>query len=374
MEIIVYIIKIIFFYSLGLISYGIAKKYQHTSRFPWIWILIISAAFGYYNTINGGEISGSDRGVYAYLYKQIHWDISEGQSVGLNWIYNQLRPISLDPYLLFFVIYALYAFLTLVAYKFYKAMHPVALFMLLGSFYMIFGFYGFKQEISQGLSSLAFALYFTKAQSRNSLAQPWKKLFKFFLIVFLIVGCISFHEAGLIVIPVFLALVFWEFPLLKNFAFLAIIIVLLAGSYIVPFLFSTLAESSNEMQGQLSYYAGSVGTIVNGLPILKGAPFYLIAFIAIQRIRILRRTIPNYDKYLFVVCVAGLSNVIALYQYWFQRLALYFYLPAFCFAYLMKQEMEAQGYTTRWYNWTLAITLLLSLKEIVQLYFLYGGV
>lgn len=36
--------------------------------------------------------------------------------------------------------------------------------------------------------------------------------------------------------------------------------------------------------------------------------------------------------------------------------------------------MLMRGYGVRWYGWVFAITLLLSIKEMIQFYFLYNGV
>jgi hypothetical protein len=82
----------------------------------------------------------------------------------------------------------------------------------------------------------------------------------------------------------------------------------------------------------------------------------------------------DYDKYLLCTIFVSAMVLLSAINYWFFRFSLYFYFPTFIFAYNLRQEMLMRGYGVRWYGWVFAITLLLSIKEMIQFYFLYNGV
>ena len=195
----IYIFKIILYYFLIYAVYRIAlSKYKVGARLSWPSIMLFSLAFGYYAILVGNPELGSDRGNYAMRYVDPSWDVSQTESYGLNWAYEVLRPISLNPDFLFFSFEGCYIFLTLVAYRYYRNMHPKSLLILLCSLYPIFGFYGLKQAISQALGAIAFMIQFNNSDIKSDIPikHRRKSLCLGFLSITFYVGAMLFHEAA----------------------------------------------------------------------------------------------------------------------------------------------------------------------------------
>lgn len=344
-------------------------SYYREKKLSWMSIGFSSLMFGFYALVIGNPSMKGDRGNYALRYVRKGWDVSS-ESIGLNWAYELMRPISLNADFLFVTFETVYIFLTLVAYRYCKWSTPKALLLLLVSMYPMFGYYGLKQAISQGIIMIAFAIYFNQSDAR---------LFKSaipYIISFILVFCgILFHEAAFIIPLIIFCFIFWNNRTIRNLGYLLLFIMTLAFPLMQTVLFNNIGLLSNNLHSQITVYAnGGLGSGMSFLTILKGLPFYIISYVGWKNRNLLGETIPNYDRLLLLAVFSSFTIIISAVNYWYFRFSLYFYFYVFVFATMLKECYEYNGLSIRWYKWTFIITLLLTLKDIIQYYFIYGGI
>ncbi len=369
---IIYIFKILLYFLLVYCTYRTAKRsYARKKKLSWISILVCSLLFGYYSILIGNPDLISDRGNYAGEYVDVYWDVSETESVGLNFVYNLLRPISLNPNFLFFVVYTVYIALTLIVYRYYKSAQPRALLFLLCSLYPIFGFYAFKQCIANVLILIATILYFNMEAGHRFFG---RKVIVWIFITTFLFGAILFHEAALLAPLVFVLFLFWKNKIVRVLGYVAIFAGIFAFSTILNSFLASVGNFSEALAEQTAAYDEGLGFTSNILTGVKGLPFFIITFIAFRNRKLLYRKIKSYDKYLLLSLIVSSLQLCSIYNYWIFRLALFFYFPVMVFACLLRDAMLERGKSVRWFNWSFYLTLILSIKEITQLYFLYGGV
>lgn len=369
---VVYILKILLYF---LLLYGVyhTAKYRYAIHKPLSWrsILVYVLFFGIYAIIIGNPETKQDRYIYAIRYVDPYWDVSETESPGLNFAYNILRPISLNPNFLYFVFYVVYMGLTLIAYRFYKSAKPQALLFLLCSLYPIFGFYALKQCIANVFVLLAFVVYFNLHERRKGLG---KTIYAWSFIIVLLAGAISFHEAAMIVPLVFLLFVFWKYKIVRILGYWGIIVGLVCIAPLFNYIFGSIGSLSENLAQQTANYDAGLGFTGNILTGIKGLPFYIITYIAIKYRRVYHASVGNYDKYLLLSILVSCFHVCSIYNYWLFRFALFFYFPVMVFAQNFCSVLVRSHRSRRWLSFAFWTCLALSVKEIAQLYFLYGGV
>ena len=374
----IYIFKIILYYFLIYAAYRVAlSKYKVGARFSWPSIILFSLAFGYYAILVGNPELSADRRNYAIRYVDPSWNDSQTESYGLNWTYEVLRPISLNPDFLCFSFEGCYIFLTLVVYRYYRNMHPKSLLILLCSLYPIFGFYGLKQAISQALVAIAFMIQFNNSDIKSDIPiKPRRKYLCLGLLsITFYVGAMLFHEAAYLPFVIFVAFFFWEIRLVRVLTLGGVFVGLIWGIVALNFFLNSVGQFSEVLSRQTEHYIEGVDGFNAGiLTIFKGFPFYIISYIGIKYRKYYSNVMRDYDKYLLCTIFVSAMVLLSAINYWFFRFSLYFYFPTFIFAYNLRQEMLMRGYGVRWYGWVFAITLLLSIKEMIQFYFLYNGV
>lgn len=341
-------------------------SYQHAKKMSWLSIILSCSMFAGYAFVIGNDKAGGDRGNYALRFVE-GWDVSK-ESVGLNWAYETLRPISLDPDFLFITFEFAYIFISLVAYRYYKQATPRGLLLVLSSLYPLFGCYAIKQAISQALVTLALVVYFN--QDGKTFC---KSLFPYFLCSMLVLGGIVFHEAALFVLFFFVLFLFWNSGILHTLCYIVIAVTLLAFPVFQAYLFDNIGFYSADLESQIESYSNGLGVDSSALTIVKGLPLYIITYVGIRFRSQYKHTIPCYDKLLLFAVVSSYFVLISVYNYWYFRFALYFSLFVYTFATMLRNKQQELGLSTKWYKWTYIITLLLTLKEITQIYFLYGG-
>ena len=367
---IIYSIKIVIYFVLFYCVHKTAKTHRNKNKFPGYAIIGYAILFGIYAILVGNPVPTSDRYNYGIRFMDPGWNISS-ESIGLNFLYDVLRPISLNPDFLFFSVEAIYVAIALLAYRCYKGARSESLLFLFSSTFPIFGFMGLKQAVSQGIITVVMALYFSLAQERNI-------AYKFFLdllMLVLMISAILFHETSLVVPLILFFTAFWKYKLVRFVGYIAMVSGLLAFGYILNTFLLQVGDISEELASQTEHYQNSDdGFTGSVLTIVKGVPFYIISFIAIRNRRKYVHIIDNYDKYLFLSLFISCAVAASAYNYWMFRFAFFFYLPVFVFASELRFAMYQSGLSIKWYHWSYVIMLLLSIKELSQYYFLYGGV
>ncbi len=369
----IYILKIVLYFVLMFSMYGVVRYYRKRNKnLPWVVIFLMSIAYGYYSLMIGSPALGSDRGNYATCYVS-NYDVSERESPGLNWAYGILRPISLEPNFLFITFATCYMLLTLIVIRYYRSMSARAFLFLLCSLYPLTGFYLLKQCISQVLASMSLLLILYSSKF-NGIRLWSKKILYLVLAVFLLWGAVAFHEAAYVVCLVAVALLFWHIKMIRVSTLVCSSVGIVVGGLMLRTLLANIGAHSENLANQTTIYAdGTEGNVSNIFTFIKGMPFYVMTYIALVWRKRLNVSVEEYDKYLLFLLIISCSTFASSFNYWLYRFSFYFYIPALSFCYWLYVRLKEKGVSGKWYEWSFYITLLLSIKEISQYYFLYGG-
>jgi len=370
---IVYVFKIILYYLLMYGTYRVACAYKHKrARFPILAILVVSVLYGYYARLIGNPSLISDRGNYAMFFVN-QWSVPEP---GLDWSFRTLGAISLDYHFLFFSFAFAYMFLTLLSYRFYKEMSPRALFLLLLSSYPIYGYFMLKQIIAQGLAALALIIILNVRWKVTVISNAQNVICIVIAFILLWAG-VAFHETAYSMCAVFLCMFLWPIKSFRRWVLVLSPIILLFSAIFLQTALSYVSEQSEALARQTEHYQGPDaydGFGKGWLVCVKGLPYYIVCFVAIKHRPYYMRLIKDYDKYLFFLLMLSTTILLSFANYWLYRFSCYFYFPAFTFIYLLYAEMMHRGGSTQWFKWVSLMIFALSLKDMVQYYFLYGGI
>lgn len=359
-----YIIKIALILIYIISIFVIAKrKYFKKNKFPIIYIIGFSILFAILSYNCGSDPhSGLDRGRY-FMHYLTGNDVSQSQSPGLNFFFLQCRSLHLDEYEMVSLFSFIYMFIMLIAYKFSKCTDPFALLCLLLSIYLIYGFSIIKQGLSQSMITLAFVAYFTYVQGNSA-----HKIIKWLSVVFLlIIGCL-FHEAGYLILMIFLALFFWDNPIVRKFGYFCLPLVIFLFGYVLTFFLS----ASETLESQFGGYEDSTEASFT-FTIFKSVPFYVVTIVAIYYRSFLKTKIRGFEKELLICCCCSLFGLLCIYNYWFFRFSLFLYFPFFTFMSQMKRHLVTKKNGVLFINLSFVLFVLLDIKLLIQYFFKYGG-
>lgn len=375
-EELIYCFKIIFFFAIGIFLYIVAVQYQKKSirfqlsgvtskkrfvRFGIFAVIICCILIGIYSTICGQVPYSSDRGNYALRFSDdIYLSGVKQASLGLYWIEIILHIFTYNPQILFFMISAVYLFLTLTAYNQYPEAEPRALLYAGVSNFFIFSFYLLKQGPAISLIAISVAAFFKK-----------KKVL--WLLTLMIAIC--FHESALIMIPVFFLLSGAKRQWVRIVQYILLIVCVVGFRQIAYVISSTLGAWIPALGYQLGdYFKNSVDDAGNIMTIVKGLPYYVVTFYAMLKRNVYRDRIKNYDSYLMLSFFVSVTTVMSAYMYWMWRFAAYGYFPIFIFASLLYRE--AKGKKDREFvGWIFGGSLFFfAVRVLFQYYFLHGGI
>ena len=364
-----YIVKILFYCVIVWFSYALAKgDYRRGYRLSWFTILVCSALYGCYSVIMTHPVITGDRANYYLRFSDPGWDVSQSESSGLNWVYECLRPISLEANFLFFAMEFAYIFVTFTACRYYKQCSSAkVLLLLLISYYPIYGFTVFKQSLAQALFSVSLMFIF----NMYAAGQIRKKFYLLGAALFAYLGCL-FHFATIAVVGVLLLLFLWEYKWIRSIGMVLMLAFLFILPYIQTTIFQGIADISDSMNEEMeSYLEGGDGFGTSFLVMFKGVPFLIIACVGHRWRKMVYRDIPGFDKSMLVVILCAVLYICSIYNYWYYRYTLYFYLPVFVFAYNLQKSLRQRGIGCTWYAWVYYVTLALMFKELYQYSFWY---
>ena len=368
MEEIIYILKIVYYFILVILTYiYIYKntKYENGKKklINIFLLVILIMLMGIYSIICGPKDNIGDRYNYELRFIDDYYlPVVKKGSLGLYYIECFLHIFTHNAKVLFFAIGTLYYILTIIAYKNYKEASPLIILLLGMSSYGLYGFYLFKQCIAIALIAISFSFYF-KGQKKTS-----------YIFIFL---ATIFHEAAWIIIPLYIALSFDTkkifYRIIIYCAFLFVVIFFEQINNEIIKIFSLIPGIGS----QISDYLNENGEMIvnyNFFTIVKGFPYYLITLYGILNRKKLKEKIKNYDKYLIISIFCSLFSILSLYMYWMWRFAAFCYFPMFVFAVnLYKADTNFKNKST--YMFILVFSLFaLNLKLLIQYYFIYGGI
>lgn len=364
-----YLFKIVLFLSIVWLSYKVSKKtFKKKSRLTWIGLIVLTTLFSLYSVIVTSPNLAGDRGNYFFRYRE-GWDISHS-SLGLNWLYDVLRPISLDANFLWFSTSFIFISITLIGYKYYKQAVPLVLLALLSSNYVVYGYALLKQSMANAFACIVFMLYFNLRRSDSTI----KKIVTYIAIFIFVVLATLFHEAAFMLIPIIIILSLWKYGFFKGFGWLALLVVFIGFPIISGWFFENIGMLSESLEEQTIDYANNeVGHEGGILTLIKGVPFYLITIVAIFKRKQFQMIIEKYDSYLLLSIILSITSFLTLYNYWYARLGMLLYLPVFVFSSMLYNKMSKRNDLKTLLRIAYVVLLLLTTRLLSLYYFLYGG-
>ena len=360
-----YLLKTFLYFTIVLsIYYAFSREQKNAEKkVKIVGLFIAILSFGIYGVICGTRPYLLDRAQYALRFSSdIYYPVIKRSSIGLYYIFKLLHCFTYKPEALFFFISGLYMLITIKAYKEYNCNSQVLIILLISS-YGLLGFYMYKQCIAIALVSLSFAYLLNKKKLKSILT---------------LVIAMLFHEATIMAIVIYICLIVGN----KN-KFIRIMTYIIAFGVIFTFtVYSTniinlLIRTFPALEIQLSEYITKDGKLIlnyNFMTILKGLPYYLITIYGFYRRKKLKATILNYDAHLIAATFTSLTYILSLYMYWMWRFGSFFYFPTIVFMIKLFPHPIKNKYT-QFYYWIILISFfILSIRTLLQYYFIYGGI
>ena len=294
---------------------------KNTSKCPLYLILLVSLiSVGLNILMTGGEDTmASDRLNYVQNFENNR----ETPSLGLLGMMNLVTLAGGDFYMFLNVTTFISMFVTMLAYRYSDIAKPSSLIFIFLSQYVLTTFIALKQCYASALLALMFVLLLKEKSWKNDL-----------ICVLLIALAYLFHPTAFLAIPLFVMLRF-KFKIFENpkrLIFLLLITtiflkpILLFVAQVTSFL-PFFANKINEYFGPDATLEGESRVMI----LLKGIPFYYIAFITYKYRNKLVSIIEYYNGYLILTFFTALAYVISLYDPWMTRLMYLLCVPVFIF-------------------------------------------
>lgn len=350
-----YILKIALYLLIIFIVVLLSRNdYAKKHKLSMMTIFIASTLLGYYSIICGQIPFNSDRGNYAMQFVN-EWDVWSTGSIGLQVMYWIIYYFTHDPFVLFFVFEFIYVFITLFAVRTFIHSNSRMVLLFLVSQYFSFGFYSIKQSIACAFISLVFSIYFSDKQS-------FKKV-KCFFFMFM---AVLFHETALICLFIFFMLWIMQFQILKKIQYFAIVIFPLFFVFLMKMYFENIGLISSGLEEQTIVYADHFSS--SWTSTMKGIPFFIATIYIYRYQKKLRGKIMYLDKYLLLCLITSLFFILTSYMYWFYRLPYYLYFPVFAIISWLHGNKNHFIYEI-----VSILLLILTIRELALMFFLYGG-
>ena len=370
---IIYIAKIFIYIIMCLVLYRLCKRsYKKTGKqISWAVLMLAAFFFSLYSILitNPNLNDAGDRSNYYRSYEG-GWDVTAA-SPGLNWLYEQLRPISVEADFLWFATSFLTTIITLFAFKYYKQANTKVLLFVFFSNYFIYGYSAIKQSFSNAFACILFMLYF----NMPFLRKKKDKILVYITIPLIIAVSILFHEASLILLILVIGLSVWENAFARKIGWILMIVFVVIFPYIVDMLYSNIGEISENLEDQTSQYAENSSSLSgNILKLLKGVPFYIITTIGFLKHKVLATKIVNYDRYLFLSAVVSIVFFLSIFNTWYFRFGMFVYMPVFVLAANIYDKSIIGNSSRSWLRVSLFILAFFSLRSLTLYYFVFGGI
>lgn len=359
-----YLIKLLLFIFLLVSLYYVALSYHKKGRkISWFAIVVYSILFSFYSAYIGANPIVNDRANY-YAHFLSGRDISQ-DSIAVNYIFHELRKISNNQNILPITFCGISVIIALTAYKYYKNITPKTLLFVFSSLFTIYTFVAYKQAPANALAALSFAIYFSNL----------KYIPKLFLLSCIIIATILFHEVGYILVVVYFCLFLWGNKYIRNIGFFLLPIFMIIFPFAYRLILGNIGIVSESLESQAAHYVDGGGEGMGAFPAFKGLYFYIITYIGIKyRSRLLKR-ISDYDRYLFLSIIASFVFMATAINYWYFRFSMLFYFPVFYFAHnIYLHALKWKRSVFNWYNLAYFYCLAMTIKQLIQYFYRYGGI
>lgn len=304
---------------------------KNRSKMPFTVMVVISLLFVFYNyyvtTLTGQY--GGDR----YNYYMNFIGRRESPSLGLTFLMNLMHRFGWNFNTLLYLTTFFCVFFSLVAYRILEFSTPISILLLLGSQYGIYNFYALKQCYANTFAVLALAFMLKEESSRRSDA----------LSIICIILAIYFHDAGFVLIPIY---IMGKSASNKKAVAVSVALLIIIMLYFRPIMLGFGRLIDPVIPG-ISYHINlylndEVNTIgeQGTLQILKGFPIYIITFWGWINRKYYCETFYDFDRYLFLSFCASLIYILSFYNGWIYRLI---YLIAFPSYLLFGKMMEIEN-------------------------------
>lgn len=359
-----YLLIIFFVYFLASVSEKVVlkigqKRLAHNKYNSFFIFASISLCVLYDLYVTETSINmGGDRTNYLYEFNNGRGILTLGLQKVMDWF----RVFSNDFTMFILLICCICVGLTLFAYRISSDSTPIVILLIFSSQYLFSIFVNFKQCFANAFAAIFFAVLFSKKRRKRDLL----------CIGIIILACL-FHEASIILLPIYLMCRGKEIKHLEIWFILFIIVMLfldkfaLLGANIVsPF--------APGIASKINLYFTNISEVESRIIILlKGIPYYVILWIAIRRRNQIIEKINYYDEYVLITMVMVFLQVGALWSYWLPRAQYFLYLPVFIlFGQIMDKTDETKS--------NIVIKLLVcgsvlffSLRDLILMYIRYGG-
>ena len=359
-KIFIYLISILLIYLCATVT---IKRTGHA--FSWWQLLTFSFLWGGLSLYLACE-NGLDRIRYSSMYLSGR-DVSERQSVGLNWEFELFRNLGLSSDMVFFVSSAFTFFLYLLSFHIIKQSTKESVLLFMMTVAPMWAFAILKQSPSQAFCMLAIMLFFLSTMKEKYYEKLIILLVSFVLIFF----GIQFHEAAYIVLPIFLLLLFWNIKIIRYVSYFAIMGLLFVFGSLRYELLGYVGSFSEDLAEQSAEYIESDSE--NILTVFKNLPFFIISIVGFVRRDYLSPLIFNYDRYLALSVVFSVICLMSIYNYWYVRFSYFLLIPVLVFAGQLKRVSMKRGLSIWWYYLVLFLMFSLMIKLLFQYFIKWGG-
>lgn len=365
-----YLIKILIYFVFAALCYQFARKSRRISedggggKITLCKAFLLCSLMGGYAVICGQKPYYSDRENYAFRFASDGWaNWVKEDSIGLYLFEKVLHVFTYHPDVLFFAVAFTVLALTIWAYNLYGEREPYGMLLLTMSLYCLYSTFLLKQMFAVAIGNLAVVLFCQKKYVRTCL--------------FVCLAC-CFHESSFILIPLLLGMRFSNYKSVRLLEYMALIVGIFFFTPLSRVVCAWLIQVFPAFETQISTYLDASGSITgSGLhlaTVFKGIPVFAISIYGVLYRKRLKCMIENYHMWMIMSIFCSMTYMLSAYMYWMWRFGCFCYFFVFMYAAQMIKAKACLHYRYL-FKWIVSGTLgLLLLKELVQFYFLYGGI
>lgn len=351
-------------YNKDLTFNRIAKRKKLLRRRIFLVAILFAFLYMLYNVYctKNGVSMGGDRLNYSYQFEGY-----QSTSIGLTAVFKIVKTLGGNIYNVFYLTTFLYVFICVLVFTFAYGNNKAALMFFVLTDAIFFSFTALKQIYACMFSSICFLLLTRRKSVKRSIAS-WCSI---------IMACL-FHDAAIIMVPVYLAVLFIEGD--KRALKIKLMLVILFGAFMfldkIALLCSNIISpfAPNAAEKIREYFFSTRYNIETSSPMsfIKGFPFYVITIWGIIKRKSIAKNIKKYDLLLLLSAIGSALFLSSLYSYWMYRAVAFFYIPIAMFFSKIKNCLQGIEKTI----FVLAVYLtmfVILLRWIILIYANYGG-
>lgn len=329
-----------------------------------ICVSLLFVLYNYYATTTAMAVGG-DRQNYTLNFLGRR----ETQSAGLAFLMRVVRQLGGSINGLYYFTTFSCLFVTLYAYRILEDTTPRTMLLFFLSQGVLSTLVNQKQAYTSAFAALTLALLLRNRDRKDDV-----------FCIIAIAMSILFHPTGFILLPIYFII---KVPKSRRTMLLFFAAILVLVVFLRPILALVGAGTSAIAPGlsaKIFSYIGEMGDDGSGLgessilaTLVKGFPYYFIAFLGIMKRKKLVSRIDNYDNYLLISVVAASLYFLGVYNVWFTRFIYLFFVPLFTFFNLMMRH-TAVAFNRRLEKCLLYSSLLIiTYRYLYLVYALTGG-